>query len=54
MEKTADGWWAVKVHLTPGHHQYWFLVDGLPILDPHASGVVHNEHNERVSLVVVG
>ena len=53
MERSVDGWWVAQVQLTHGHHQYWFLVDGQPMLDPQATGVVHNEHDERVSLVAV-
>ena len=37
--------------MTNGHHRYWFLVDGVPRLDPRAQGVSRNEKNERVSLI---
>ncbi len=53
MKRRVDGWWFLQVPLTHGHHQYRFLVDGKPMLDPHATGVVHNERNEEVSLVAV-
>jgi hypothetical protein len=53
MERRVDGCWFLQVLLTHGHHQYRFLVDGKPILDPHATGVAHNEVNEEVSLVAV-
>ena len=53
MERRVDGCWFLQVLLTHGHHQYRFLVDGKPILDPHAAGVAHNEVNEEVSLVAV-
>jgi hypothetical protein len=41
------------VPLSHGHHQYRFLVDGKPMLDPQAMGIARNEQNEQVSLVAV-
>jgi hypothetical protein len=32
-------WWFLQVELSHGHHEYRFLVDGKPVLDPHAAGV---------------
>jgi 1,4-alpha-glucan branching enzyme len=53
MEHRPDGWWYAQVTLCHGHHQYRFIVDGKPMLDPSASGVGHDEHGEEVSLVAV-
>jgi len=53
MSKSADGWWLAQVELCHGHHLYRFLVDGQPMLDPQATGIVRDEHNERVSLIAV-
>jgi 1,4-alpha-glucan branching enzyme len=53
MERRVDGWWFLQVPLAHGHHQYQFLVDGTPMLDPRATGVARNECNEEVSLVAV-
>ena len=53
MDRSLDGWWLAQVHLCHGHHQYRFLVDGKPMLDPHATGVAHDEHDEQVSLIAV-
>ena len=53
MSRTVDGWWLAQVELCHGHHQYRFLVDGQPMLDPHATGIVRDEHDEKVSLVAV-
>jgi 1,4-alpha-glucan branching enzyme len=53
MERRGDGWWFLQVPLTHGHHQYRFLVDGRPMLDPHATGVARNDRDEEVSLVAV-
>jgi len=53
MERRADGWWYVQITLCHGHHQYRFIVDGKPMLDPSASGVGRDENGEEVSLVAV-
>jgi 1,4-alpha-glucan branching enzyme len=53
MQRRPDGWWLLQVPLTHGHHQYLFLVDGRPTLDPHASGTVRNERYRQVSLLAV-
>ena len=51
MQRSPDGNWVVQVQLTNGHHRYWFLVDGVPALDPLAKGIGRNDKNERVSLI---
>jgi 1,4-alpha-glucan branching enzyme len=53
MQRLLDDWWFVKLQLCDGHHQYRFLVDGKPMLDPHATGVARDEHCELVSLIAV-
>jgi 1,4-alpha-glucan branching enzyme len=53
MERTHEGYWIISLELTHGHHQYLFLVDGEPALDPKASGRARNERNEPVSLIAV-
>jgi 1,4-alpha-glucan branching enzyme len=53
MEQRVDGWWFLQVPLSHGHHQYRFLVDGKPVLDPRATGVALNELQEEVSLLAV-
>ncbi len=53
MQRRVDGCWFLEVSLTHGHHQYCFLVDGKPVLDPKSTGIVRNERNERVSLLAV-
>ncbi len=53
MRQGADGSWQLQVPLHHGHHQYLFLVDGSPSLDPRAQGITRNERNERVSLMSV-
>jgi 1,4-alpha-glucan branching enzyme len=53
MERSLDGWWLAQLQLCHGHHQYRFLVDGKPMLDPHATGVARDEHDEQVSLIAV-
>ena len=53
MHRRVDGVWFIEVQLSHGHHRYRFLVDDEPALDPHATGIARDEHNERVSLVAV-
>jgi 1,4-alpha-glucan branching enzyme len=53
MKRQVDGAWRLEVLLNHGHHQYLFLVDGKPALDPQAYGIARNEKNEKVSLVAV-
>ena len=53
MQRREDGWWFLQVNLTHGHHQYHFLVDGAPTLDPHATGKARNERYAQVSLIAV-
>jgi 1,4-alpha-glucan branching enzyme len=53
MTRRPDGVWYIRIELPHGHHQYQFLVDGQPTLDPNAMGKVHNERNETVSLIAI-
>lgn len=53
MRRQPDGSWTIQATLTHGHHQYYFLVDGHPTLDPRAQGVTRNARNERVSMIAV-
>ena|SRR5579859_6300041 len=53
MRRTLDGWWLATVEMSHGHHQYRFLVDGRPTLDPRAAGITRDEQGERVSLIAV-
>lgn len=53
MERRPDGCWFAQVPLQHGHHQYRFLVDGQPTLDPMATGVAHSDANEEISLIAV-
>jgi 1,4-alpha-glucan branching enzyme len=53
MQRRPDGWWYLSVPLIHGHHQYRFIVDGKPTLDPHSTGVGRDEANETFSLIAV-
>ena len=53
MKRLPDGGWHIQVPLCHGHHQYLFLVDGVPTLDNRAQGTVRNARNERVSLIAI-
>ena len=54
MERQDDGWWHIQLWLPHGRHQYRFLVDGAPTLDPHAAGTARDARNKPASLIVVG
>ena len=53
MQRMPDGAWFIRIELPHGHHQYLFLVDGKPALDPNAMGKVNNGRNETVSLIAI-
>ncbi len=53
MRQQADGSWLLQVSLLHGRHQYQFLVDGKPMLDPGATGIGHSQWNGQVSLIAV-
>ena len=53
MQRRVDGWWFVQVPLTHGHHHYLFLVDGVPTLDPHATGIARVDRYAQVSVIAV-
>ena len=53
MQRQPDGAWLLQIPLNHGHHQYRFLVDGKPVLDPRAHGIARNRQGERVSLIAV-
>ena len=53
MQRSYDGWWVAQLQLCHGHNHYRFLVDGKPMLDPQATGIARDEHNEKVSLIAV-
>jgi len=53
MKRMADGSWWIQVTLHPGHHRYYFLVNGEIQLDPKAQGVTRNDSGERVSVMAV-
>ena len=53
MQRQPDGAWLLQVPLHHGHHQYRFIVDGQPVLDPRANGVARDRKGERVSLIAV-
>ena len=53
MTRMPDGGWVIRMELPHGHHQYLFLVDGAPTLDPNAMGKVRNERNDTVSLIAI-
>jgi len=53
MRRMPDGQWIATLELPHGCHQYLFLVDDQPVLDPNASGQARNGRNELVSLIAI-
>jgi 1,4-alpha-glucan branching enzyme len=53
LRRREDGWWFVEAALTHGHHQYLFLVDGVPTLDPRAAGTAQVDGFPKASLIAV-
>jgi 1,4-alpha-glucan branching enzyme len=53
MTRMPDGRWMATLEIRHGHHQYVFLVDGKPTLDPNATGKARNHQNEPVSLIAI-
>ena len=53
MRRMPDGRWMASLELHHGHHEYLFVVDGAPKLDPNANGVTRNNRNQPVSLIAV-
>jgi len=51
MNRQPDGAWTAQVEMGHGHHQYLFLVDGKPTLDPKAQGIARNEKKTRECLL---
>ena len=53
MRKLPDGSWQASFPVHSGHHRYHFLIDGVPHLDPRATGVVKMEDDSKASLLSV-
>jgi 1,4-alpha-glucan branching enzyme len=54
MKMSVDGYWQCSVELKRGHHEYHFLVDGVPTTDPHAYVRVPDDLGGFNSVVEVG
>ncbi len=53
LEATEAGHWAGSLKITPGRHEYLFVVDGQWIPDPNAVESVQNPYGGRNSVLVV-
>lgn len=53
MKRHPDGSWQSSFPVHSGHHRYQFLIDGVPHLDPQASGVVKIDGDSKASLLSV-
>ena len=53
MKRHPDGSWQSSFPVHSGHHRYQFLIDGVPHLDPQATGVVKIDGDSKASLLSV-
>lgn len=53
MVRQPDSYWMAGLELRHGYHQYVFLVDGVRVLDPKATGKTRDSQNQPVSLVAI-
>jgi 1,4-alpha-glucan branching enzyme len=53
MQRQPDGAWLLQIPLHHGHHQYRFVVDDKPVLDPRANGVARDHTGQPASLIAV-
>jgi len=53
MEQRDGDYWFIQVWLFQGRYRYRFLVDGQPMVDPRATGIARDEHDEPVSALDV-
>lgn len=51
--RDSSGMWMLQMSLSPGTHEYRFIVDGAWLEDPRAARSVPNPFGERNSVVVV-
>lgn len=53
MQRQVDGSWHISVEFSHGSHPYQFLVDGQPMNDPKAHGIIRDAQGNRVSMLMV-
>ena len=53
MQRTTSGVWTIQLKLTPGRHQYRFVVDSQWLSDPKATMSAPNPHGGMNSVVIV-
>jgi 1,4-alpha-glucan branching enzyme len=53
MKKQKDGSYAVTLQISPGRHEYKFILDGNWVHDPDATGVITNIFGSLNSVAVV-
>jgi 1,4-alpha-glucan branching enzyme len=53
MQRQVDGSWHVSIELPHGGHHYQFIIDGKPMNDPKAHGLIRNDKGEKVSMIMV-
>jgi len=48
----GDGWWSITLPLSPGRHEYLFLIDGtIWHLDPHGTGMTDDGFGGKNSVL---
>lgn len=48
----SDGWWSITLPLSPGRHEYLFLIDGTTWhLDPHGTGIADDGFGGKNSVL---
>jgi 1,4-alpha-glucan branching enzyme len=53
MRREAGGSWSLQLPLAAGKYHYQFLIDGKPVLDPHAMYKKLKDHGQDVSFLAV-
>src|ERR1043166_7405274 len=54
MHKDFDGSWHLTIELARGRYLYRFVADGVPVLDPHSRGRIHDDQGGDFSTREVG
>jgi len=53
LERTTDEKWEIKLNLTPGRHEYKFVVDGKWHNDPNCSDLAANPFGGENSVLIL-
>lgn len=53
MSEISPGLYRIRLKIFPGNHYYYFVVDGLPMIDPRNPALGETVRGQRLSLVTV-